>query len=346
MKQLNKRQIKILNFIEEQNSVGNREIKNFLKDISRITVVRDVNSLLNRGLILKNGKGRNVHYEIKTKNPALKYIDADAYFQKGPDERNIAFERFNFDVFDGFQDILSEEEITELNKLNLGYRKRVISLTPIALKKELERLTVEFSWKSSKMEGNTYTLLETEVLIKEHKEAEGHKREEAIMILNHKNALDFIIGNKNYFKNLTLAKIDNLHRLIVKDLGVPLGIRKNAIGIIGTGYKPLDNEHQVKEAMEKFIIVVNKTRNVFLKAIFTILTISYIQPYADGNKRTARILGNAVLMAYDFCPLSFRSIDEVEYRKSIILFYEQNNVRLFRDLFIDQFRFSVRNYFL
>ena len=74
--------------------------------------------------------------------------------------------------------------------------------------------------------------------------------------------------------------------------------------------------------------------------------ISYTQPFADGNKRTSRLLGNALLMADNICPLSFRSIDESEYKKSVILFYEQNNLRMFKELFIEQFKFAIENYFL
>lgn len=345
MKKLTQRQLKIMNFVEERKHVSTREIVDLLKDIARITIIRDLNFLLKEGFILKKGQGRSVYYESRTRNLALKYVDADSYFQKGPDEREVVFEYFNFNAADLFRNVFSDQEIQELNSLNLGYRKRIASLPPVTIKKELERLTVEFSWKSSRIEGNTYTLLETEILIREHKEAEGHKKEEAIMILNHKDALDYIFNNKENFRDLTLTKIDNLHQIIVKDLGVPGGIRKNAVGITGTKYRPLDNEHQIKEAMDKLIDTINRTENIFLKTITAVLMISYIQPFTDGNKRIARILGNAILLAHDFCPLSFRSVDEVEYRKSIILFYEQNNVRLFRDLFIDQFRFSVENYF-
>jgi Fic family protein len=74
--------------------------------------------------------------------------------------------------------------------------------------------------------------------------------------------------------------------------------------------------------------------------------ISYIQPFEDGNKRTARILGNALLLANNACPLSYRSVNEGDYKKAILLFYEQNNINLFKELFINQFKFSVDNYFL
>jgi Fic family protein len=74
--------------------------------------------------------------------------------------------------------------------------------------------------------------------------------------------------------------------------------------------------------------------------------IAYIQPFEDGNKRTSRMVSNAILLAFGICPLSYRSIDEAEYKKAVILFYELNNISYFKQLFIEQFRFAVNNYFL
>jgi Fic family protein len=90
---------------------------------------------------------------------------------------------------------------------------------------------------------------------------------------------------------------------------------------------------------------INKQKNPFVKTLIAMLVIAYIQPFEDGNKRTSRIIGNAILIAHDACPLSFRSIDELEYKKAILLFYEQNNFSYFKELFIKQFEFAVKNYF-
>ena len=91
--------------------------------------------------------------------------------------------------------------------------------------------------------------------------------------------------------------------------------------------------------------MLNQTANAIEKALLAVLMISYIQPFEDGNRRTSRILGNAVLLADDFCPLSYRSVDEIEYKKAIILFYEQNNIFSFKKLFLEQFRMAVDTYF-
>ena len=98
--------------------------------------------------------------------------------------------------------------------------------------------------------------------------------------------------------------------------------------------------------MEKMIEFANKKlTDQFSRAIFTTLMISYIQPFEDGNKRASRLLGNAVLLSGDICPLSYRSINEADYKKAVIIFYEQNSARFFKELFIEQFKFAVSNYF-
>ncbi|MBU1177387.1 MAG: Fic family protein [Patescibacteria group bacterium] len=344
MTKLTKRQIEILDFIKKSSGASNQEIKNYLKNISRVTVIRDLNFLLENNLIKQKGEGRGVYYKEKVEQDFLRYIDVDKYFQS--DERQIKFERFNFDIIKDLKDIFSSKELVNLQNLNRQYQERIKKLPDSIVKKEFERLTIELSWKSSKIEGNTYSLIDTEILIKEHQEAIGHKKEEAIMILNHKKAIDYISDKKSDFKKLTLGKIENVHSLIVDGLNIGSGLRKNPVRITGTQYLPMDNQHQIREAMEKVIQEVNKLPDYFSKAVFIMTIISYIQPFADGNKRTSRLLGNALLMSDNICPLSFRSINEVDYKKSVILFYEQNNLRMFKELFIEQFKFVVENYFL
>jgi Fic family protein len=126
---------------------------------------------------------------------------------------------------------------------------------------------------------------------------------------------------------------------------VTKNLRKTLVGITGTNYKPLDNEFQIKEALEKTCEIVNEKQGAFEKVVTLILLIAYIQPFVDGNKRTSRLSGNAILRSFDSCPLSYRSMDEIEYKKSILLFYEQNNLLYFKELFLKQFKFAVENYF-
>jgi Fic family protein len=79
--------------------------------------------------------------------------------------------------------------------------------------------------------------------------------------------------------------------------------------------------------------------------LFALVLLSYLQAFSDGNKRIARITANALLIANKHCPISFRTIDAINYKKAILLFYEQNNISAFKQIFVNQFKFAVENYF-
>ena len=165
------------------------------------------------------------------------------------------------------------------------------------------------------------------------------------MLLNHKEAIDFIISNPDYLHPLSVSRIEDIHSLLVKDLGVNRNIRNHRVGISGTNYQPLDNDHLIREAMQHLCDVVNAKESVFEKALLILILISYIQPFDDGNKRTARIVSNACLIHHGYCPISFRTVDSIHYKKAMLLFYEQNNISAFKSIFIDQFEFAVKTYF-
>ena len=187
--------------------------------------------------------------------------------------------------------------------------------------------------------------METEALIKQQKLAEGRTQAEAAMILNHKQAFKLILENPDDFKNIKLGSLLELHNVLTSNLEISSGIRKNAVGITGTNYRPLDNEWQIREALDKLVVILNKTNYPLEKALIANSVIAYLQPFSDGNKRTARMFSNAILMANDYFPLSYRSVDENEYKEAMLLFYETNNMFHVKRLFLDQYRFSLETYF-
>lgn len=346
---LNKRQDKILEILDKQGRLFISQILEEIKlsggEIAKVTVNRDLDRLIKLGLIERKGRGRAAFYELSPRFNLLKEIDPAKYFSAEVDKRT-AKEKYDFAALAIMPDIFTLEEKKYLEKLNQEYRQNAEEIGEAAFKKETERLVIELSWKSSQIEGNTYSLLETEALVRQKREAPGHKKSEAVMILNHKKTLDYIIKNKKSFGKITIAKIEDIHYLLTKDLGILRGLRKKAVGITGTKYKPLDNEFQIREALEKTCELVNQEKNPFAKAVMLMILVAYAQPFEDGNKRTSRLVGNAILLAHNICPLSYRSVDEVEYKKAVIIFYEQNNINYFKRLFIEQFEFAVKNYFL
>ncbi len=345
MQQLNSRQQKIIDFISSEQSAGNAQIMDFLgNEVSRFTVLRDLELLIKEGLVKKEGKGRAVVYSPAAAAAINAFFDPQLYFAKGPDER-IVKTTFNPEIINELPQLFSQEEIKTLQKINNDYSARIKTIDKTFFKKEVERLTIELSWKSSQLEGNTYSLIDTEILIKERIEAAGHKKEEAVMILNHKNAIDYIFARKSEFKKLDLHTIEKIHSLLIEGLGVKKGVRVGRVRIIGTRYTPLGDKTKIVQSLNRVLEKINNLNSPFSKALALALMVSYIQPFEDGNKRTARILGNAALLAHNACPISYRSVNEADYKKAIILFYEQNSARFFKELFTDQFKFSAENYF-
>jgi len=297
-----------------------------------------------RRLLEIQGSGRATSYDVSTPGRIFADIDAREYCAAEPDRR-YGMSGFNFELFPALpSEIFEDKDLKTLNSATMEYKRKTADLPITIQKKELERLVIELSWKSSKIEGNTYTLLDTEKLILEHKEAPGHDKKEAIMILNHKDAFNFIHENKALFKTLNRANLEKLHAILVKNLSVGLGFRKRLVGVVGSKYRPLDNSYQIEEAISQLSLAVARMKTAYDKALVALLGISYIQPFEDGNKRTSRLMANALLLAHGLAPLSYRSVEENEYREATLVFYELNSIAPLRNIFVDQYAFSANNY--
>jgi Fic family protein/predicted transcriptional regulator len=345
---IDKIELEIIEYIRNNKGASSKEIFEGLSSgISYSTLKRILSKLLDDNLISKKGQGRGTNYSISSAYELLFPVDLEKYFEKEIDEREIK-ENYNFRLISEILkdcNLFTAKESEQLDLLQEQYKQNISQLSQTAYAKELERLAIDLSWKSSQIEGNTYSLLETERLLKEKETASGKTKEEAVMLLNHKEALDFIIENPDYLIPLSVSKIEDIHSILIKELGVGKNIRKRRVGISGTNYRPLDNEFQISEALSDMCKLINSKENVFEKALLILVLISYIQPFEDGNKRTARIVSNAVLMNHQYCPISFRTVDSVEYKKAMLLFYEQNNISCFKEIFIEQYRFAVETYF-
>lgn len=343
------RQQRILEIIRDNPNISISETLKILQaGITQVTLNRDLAKLVKDGLIEKSGKGRGIRYQVSAKYHLFAPIDKESYFNKEIDFRN-GKKHFNPEIFSllSRSDLFSALEMGNLEKSQEKYLRNINDISATIYKKELERLTIDLSWKSSQIEGNTYSLLETEQLLVQKIEAKNKTKEEAIMILNHKDALRYIAHEpKQLVDPLRISTIEDIHSVLIKDLNVEKNIRSRLVGITGTTYSPPDNEFQIREYLQRMCDFVNSVEDGFIKAFISIVLISYIQPFADGNKRTARIVGNALLTGSNNCPLSYRSIDPLEYKKAMLLFYEQNNLFMFKELFINQYKFAVNNYFL
>jgi len=343
-----KRQQYILTILLSRKNASSSEISEILEEqgngSSLITIKRELSLMIKSGLINRVGSGRSVKYEISERGRLIADVDAKTYVTIDPDNR-YGLRAYNFKLFESISgEMFSEKELNILNEKTSRYLTLSKDVSPVIREKELERFVIELSWKSSKIEGNTYTLLDTEKLIKQGIEAVGHDKDESRMILNHKDAFKFVLENVDSFKNLTLPSLEELHKIITKDMGVSKGLRSKPVGVVGSIYRPLDNVYQIKEEVNNLCSVVSKIESPYLKAMIALLGISYLQPFEDGNKRTSRLVANAILLAFGCAPLSYRSVDENSYREATLVFYELNSFQPFKKIFFEQYIFAVENY--
>ncbi len=338
----------ILNYLKNHANSSSKEIFEGLNSVvSYATVKRYLSKLLSENYISQQGNAKNSRYALSPTFNLFYPVNLDEYYSKEIDEREI-LTGYNFSLIpETLQNIslFTSQELTLLNDLQRKFSENIAGLSDFEYKKDMERLAIDLSWKSSQIEGNTYSLLETERLLKDKQTAAGKTKDEAVMLLNHKDAIDFVAANSDYFLSLSISKIEELHSILIKELGVDRNIRTRRVGITGTNYRPLDNEFQIREALQQTCDLINNRSIIFEKALFALVLLSYIQAFTDGNKRVARITANALLLANKYCPISFRTVDSIDYKKAMLLFYEQNNISEFKKIFINQFEFAVKNYF-
>ena len=302
---------------------------------------------LARGDLRVEGKARATRYFVTAKGRLLKTVNLDTYYSLPLGQREM-LTSYNFALIrDELPsiDIFTREEYAFLSEQEHVFSERCKDYPRELYRKEMERLGIDLSWKSSEIEGNTYSLLETVNLLKDKIEAKGKKHEEAVMLLNHKEALKAIVEQPEYFRTLSLPRMEDVHALLIEGLGVDRNLRHIRVGISGTNYRPLEVEAQIREAVDDMCRLVNGKADPYEKALLTLLLISYIQPFVDGNKRTSRLMANAVLIAHGCCPLSFRTVAADDYRAALLLFYEQNNISAFKKMFLEQVAFAVGEYF-
>lgn len=166
------------------------------------------------------------------------------------------------------------------------------------------------------------------------------------MILNHKNAIKYIIDNKKEIK-LSKKDFENIHRLLWKWLLIDdylWKIRNSEVTIWWSSYTPIDNHFQLKEQFEIFLDKLNQIKNPFEQSLFILVFIPYFQIFMDINKRTSRIWANIPLIKSWLVPFSFLQIQDRQYINAILAIYELNDVSLMRDLFVDNYLLNIKRY--
>lgn len=303
-----------------------------LMHVSARTLLRWLNISIQEGRIERHGRG-----------------PSSRYFLKAELNRNKSAVNYQFTFLESYLPnksfFLSPKDLRELYKIGkpIGYT----SFAETYLGHILERLLIDLSWSSSKLEGNTYSLLETEKLLQHKKIPTGKEQIETQMILNHKEAIDFLIRNIQDI-NLDWSCLRNIHSLLsdglLGDVSFEGQIRSLAVGIDGSKYVPINIPQILQEQVELFVQKASEIKNPFEQSFFILVFLPYLQPFVDLNKRTARVACNIPFLKHQLSPLSFNEISREEYIQAIIEVYENNDISLLRKIFFRAYVGTAERY--
>jgi Fic family protein len=345
MKKYNPTQQLIVEYLR-QNEASTAGLLKMLSDksqpISEDTLTRHLASLRKDKLVESTGKGPSRKHHLTTKGRLLSpltYDDLNNYLKT-----NRPIINFKNEWLDGLctYELFNKEEIEELEELRTAFRQFFVKSSVTIRNRWYQKWLIEFAWKSSSIEGNSYDALETETLLIDHIEAKGKTHAEAIMILNHQTAIRYVYEQSNLFIEPNTALTEKIHALLVNELDVSLGVRDIGVGISGSAYRPLSSKQKIHDELNKTWQLLNNQQDVWSKILASILAISYIQPFEDGNKRTARVMANGVLYANNNIPLVFGNIDPTSYRRACLAFYELGNTKLMKNILLDSWRKTLK----
>lgn len=271
----------------------------------------------------------------------LSYLDTPAYSRAKCSYQRILVE--NYIPNETFY--LPLELRKQLHQLGKRFDK---SLAAGTYAREIgQRLLIDLSYNSSRLEGNTYSKLDTQKLIEQGLSAEGKIHEETVMIVNHKEAIRFLIENAEDI-TLTPFTIRNIHFLLAQDLlANPQACGKEReieVAIGRSSYLPLNNPHQIRETLALLMLKAERIDDPFEQGFFLLMHLSYLQAFEDVNKRTARLACNIPFIKHNLCPLSFTDVPQEDYFKALVLFYETNELLPATELFVWAYAKSCEQY--
>lgn len=240
--------------------------------------------------------------------------------------------------------------------LSAGIRRKLVEIGQAGqteqpagtyVRKVLDRLLIDLSWNSSRLEGNTYSLLETQRLFELGESAEGKAAEEAQMILNHKAAIEMLVDQAEDvgFNRYTIC---NLHALLsdnlLPDPSACGRLRSKPVGIAGTVFHPLEVPQVIEEQFDRILEKAGAIEDAYEQAFFIMVHLPYLQPFEDVNKRVSRLAANIPLVKGNFCPLSFIDVSQQTYIDGLIGVYELNRVEYLCDVFVWAYERSCARY--
>ena len=343
----------ILDIIEKySNGVQIAQISRELPTpISQRTLLRRLTTLKEAKKIESKGKKSATRY-YPIQNDSLLKLSAEAQFLKKHvnqviQERDpVDYNRnFLYNYEPNVTYYLTQIERDHLKEQGQQFEHELEAGTYV--KQILNRLLIDLSWNSSRLEGNTYSLLETKRLIEFGAQADTKTAFETQMIMNHKAAIEFMVecaGDLKFSKYV----VSNIHGLLSNNLlANPKArgqLRQIPVGIGRTVYHPLEIPQLIEESFERIIDTAAKIIDPFEQAFFSMVHLPYLQPFEDVNKKVSRLTANIPLIRNNLSPLSFIDVPKNDYISGLLAIYELNKTELMKDVFIWAYERSSAHY--
>lgn len=327
--------------------------------VARRTLQYRLRGLVDAGRLGVTGENRAARYHLPGKAPPDHNGQADIVPLSQEGQAAVAYVRQPFEArrpvgydrvfLDGYRPNASFY-LTEAQRAHLaGVGKPGVEAAPAGTyaKQILGRLLIDLAWNSSRLEGNTYSLLDTRRLIDFGEAAEGHAQREAQMILNHKDAIEFLIASADEigFNRYTIL---NLHALLANNLladpAAAGRLRHIIVGIDGSTFHPLEIPGLIEECFDQLLATAAAIEEPFEQAFFVMAQLPYLQPFDDVNKRVSRLAANIPLIRANLAPLSFTDVPGDLYTRAMLAVYELNDISLLRDVFLWAYERSAQRY--
>jgi len=333
-------------------SVKLSDIAEFLQSpISERTLLRRLSTLIEMGEIIAKGQKKGRTYAIKTLQEILPLSEASQALKAQvqlplQQRRPVPYHPdFLYDYQPNETFYLSESIRKHLRSIGQQFNHELVPGTYV--KRILHRLLIDLSWNSSRLEGNTYSRLETERLLEFGAEAENKNRLEARMILNHKSAIEYMVKNVEHigFNKQTILYIHAfLSDGLLANLEARGQLRRIPVGIGRTVYHPPEIPQLIDECFQRILDVADTIIDPFEQSFFAMVHLPYLQPFEDVNKRVSRLASNIPLIKNNLSPLSFIDVPKTDYVSGLLAIYELNKIELMRDVYVWAYERSAQQY--
>ncbi len=342
--------------------------KVIISEQDKRTLQRRLKELVREDVVRVSGRGRATKYSLQVKpESAIERADTPSEFieaksviplsnaarviegavsQPIQKRKPIGYNREFLDSYKpNVSSYLTRADKERLTKVGITGFENALGGT--YAKEILQRLLIDLAWNSSRLEGNTYSLLDTQLLLDNGVPAKNKSASEAQMILNHKDAIEFIVQSSEdiWFNTYTIL---NLHALLSNNLlpnpAASGRLRKHGVGIGGSVYTPVAVPQLIQELFEVILQKASEIKDPFEQSFFVMVQLPYLQPFDDVNKRVSRLAANIPLNKKNLAPLSFTEVPQQIYINGFLGVYELNEVELLKEVYIWAYERSAQQY--